>query len=139
MDVRFYELDEINISELKFVVIISKYKDKWVLVKHKERVTWEIPGGHIEFGEDPKAAAKRELNEETGALKFDLKEICNYGVKRNNEITYGRLYFTNIDELGILPDLEIEKIQLFRDFPLNNLTYPGIQPKLFDYVFSREH
>lgn len=28
--------------------------------------TWSFPGGHIEFGEDPEDAARREVIEETG-------------------------------------------------------------------------
>jgi 8-oxo-dGTP diphosphatase len=30
--------------------------------------TWGLPGGHVEFGEDPAAAAVRECLEETGVL-----------------------------------------------------------------------
>ena len=35
---------------LKFAVIISKTDNKWVFCKHKERETYEIPGGHREPG-----------------------------------------------------------------------------------------
>lgn len=32
----------------KFAVIVSKYNGKWVFCKHKERNTYECPGGHRE-------------------------------------------------------------------------------------------
>lgn len=37
-----------------------------LLVKPSYRETWEIPGGGLEHGEDPWAAAVREVKEETG-------------------------------------------------------------------------
>ena len=46
MEVKFYE--NINDELLKFAVIIAKHQDKWVFCKHKERDTYEIPGGHRE-------------------------------------------------------------------------------------------
>lgn len=46
MEVKFY--DNVEDKFLKFAVIISKYDNKWVFCKHKERDTYEIPGGHRE-------------------------------------------------------------------------------------------
>ena len=37
-----------------------------------------MPGGHREAGEDILETAKRELQEETGAIKFEIKPICVY-------------------------------------------------------------
>ena len=48
LEVNFY--DEVDDSLLKFAVIISKADGKWVFCKHKERDTYEIPGGHREEG-----------------------------------------------------------------------------------------
>ena len=76
-EVRFY--DSVSDELLKFAVIISKTNSKWVFCKHKERNTYEIPGGHRE-NEDIIDTARRELYEETGALRFDLKPICIYSV-----------------------------------------------------------
>ena len=50
-------------SLLKFAVIISKSIVKWVFCKHKERDTYEVPGGHREDGESILETAKRELQE----------------------------------------------------------------------------
>ena len=43
-EVKFYESIEDKL--LRFAVIISKTQNKYVFCKHKDRDTWEIPGGH---------------------------------------------------------------------------------------------
>ena len=73
-EVKFY--DDIEDELLKFAVIISKTQNKYVFCKHKDRDTWEVPGGHREQGENILDTAKRELYEETGALEFDMEPIC---------------------------------------------------------------
>ncbi|WP_324612458.1 NUDIX domain-containing protein [Massiliimalia timonensis] len=74
LEVRFY--DTVDDQLLKFAVIVSRYKGKWVFCKHKKRDTYECPGGHRENGEQIIDAAKRELWEETGAEIFDLQPVC---------------------------------------------------------------
>jgi 8-oxo-dGTP diphosphatase len=44
--------NKIEDSLLKFAVIVSKSQGKWVFYKHKDRSTYECPGGHREAGED---------------------------------------------------------------------------------------
>lgn len=48
MKVQFY--DNIEDELLEFAVIVSKSNGKWVFCKHKERNTYEVPGGHREKG-----------------------------------------------------------------------------------------
>lgn len=78
VEVKFY--DELEDRLLKFAVIIAKTDRKWVFCKHKERETWEVPGGHREHGENIIDTAKRELYEETGALEYSIKSVCAYSV-----------------------------------------------------------
>ena len=61
VEVKFY--DEVDDNLLKFAVIIAKSDGKWVFCKHRERNTYEIPGGHREPGELIDDTAKRELYE----------------------------------------------------------------------------
>ncbi len=70
LEVKFY--DTVDDSLLKFAVIISQSNGKWVFCKHKERDTYEAPGGHREAGEDILETAKRELQEETGAIVCEI-------------------------------------------------------------------
>ena len=120
-------------SALKYAVILAKYNGKYVFVKHKERETLELPGGHREQGENIAQTAARELYEETGALKYSLRQICPYKV--NN---YAMLFFAEISELGELPQLEIERVVLLDEPPrdLSEWTYPDVHPKLLEKIES---
>lgn len=131
LEIKFYE--EIEDKPLEFAIIVSKYKGKWVYCKHRERDTYEVPGGHREEGEDIIETAKRELYEETGARKFKLTRIGMYSVTEEGKERFGMLFFADIEVLGKLPEMEIEKIELFDKFP-DRLTYPLIQPKLVERV-----
>ncbi len=120
-------------EKIKFAVIAARYKNQWIYCRHRERNTFEIPGGHREVGETIIETAKRELYEETGAIDFELEEITVYSVVNDNIETFGMLFFTEVKELGVLPDLEIGEIQLFDEMP-ETLTYPLIQPLLIEKV-----
>ncbi len=131
MRVEFHNIGAIEDKRLKFAVIVARYNGKEVFVRHKERETWEIPGGHRENGETIEEAGKRELEEETGARDYALKAICEYSVIRDGITSYGRLFVADIKELGKLPDTEIAEVRLFDTMP-KELTYPAIQPLLYE-------
>jgi 8-oxo-dGTP diphosphatase len=78
LKVKFHEDYEDQL--LKYAVIVSQYGDHWVFCKHKQRNTYECPGGHREPGEDILTTAERELFEETGAISYTVREICPYSV-----------------------------------------------------------
>ena len=138
MEVKFY--DTVNDELLKFAVIISQSNGKWVFCKHKERDTYEVPGGHREAGEDILEAAKRELQEETGAIQFDIKPICIYSVTAPDNFdgreTFGKLFFADIHTFEKELHSEIEKIAIMDELPIN-WTYPEIQPKLLEEARKR--
>lgn len=73
-----------TLGQYKYVVVLSGYQGKILLSRHRERMTWETQGGHIEPGETPMEAAKRELYEESGAVEFDLRPLCDYWAGEEN-------------------------------------------------------
>ena len=140
MKVNFY--DSVEDKFLKFAVIIAKYNGKYVFCKHKERDTYEVPGGHREIGESIEETAKRELKEETGAIDFTIKPICVYSVtgktrvNESGEESYGGLYFAEIKTFEQELHSEMEKIIFVDEMP-DKLTYPEIQPKLMEEAKKR--
>ena len=140
VEVKFYE--DVDDELLEFAVIISKTNGKWVFCKHRERDTYEIPGGHRESGEDILTTAKRELREETGAVDFAIQPVCVYSVKGNvrknealNEETFGMVFIADIFSFEELHS-EIESI-LITDHFIDDWTYPLIQPKLLEEAKNR--
>ena len=140
LEVKFY--DYVADELLKFAVIISKTNGKWIFCKHRERETFEIPGGHRELGESIMDTARRELAEETGAVEFNIKPICVYSVKGKTRVnendeteSFGMLFIADVFSFEELHS-EIEKI-LITDTLAENWTYPFIQPKLIEEAQNR--
>ena len=87
MECKTYDFNELK--TYKYVVVLSTCKGKIMLSRHKKRSTWETQGGHIEPGETPMEAAKRELYEESGAVKFTITAAFDYCAA---DETSGQLY-----------------------------------------------
>jgi len=133
LEVKFYE--QVDDALLKFAVILSRTQGKWVFCKHRERTTYEIPGGHREPGETIRETAERELREETGAVEFDMKQVGVYSVKTEESETFGMLFAADIFSFEDIHS-EIESI-LITDDLVEQWTYPLIQPKLLEEASRR--
>ena len=135
MEVKLYE-KEVDDNLLEYAVIISRYRNQWVFCRHKQRITYEIPGGRRENGESIDEAAKRELKEETGALVFEMQTLCDYSVQSDDKINYGRVFVANIALLGELPDSEIGEVIISEELP-EKWTYPEIQKKFIEKYIKK--
>ena len=113
-----------KLDNIGFVVIFTRYQQKWVYCWHKRRQSFEHPAGHVESNETPLEAAKRELFEETGITDcriiplWDYTYIWENGKGCNN----GRVFYAKVNSLGNLPESEMERIEFFDTVP-ENYTY----------------
>lgn len=141
MQVNFYE--QVDDKRLRFAVIVARHKGKWVFCKHRERDTYELPGGHREHGESILEAARRELQEETGAAAFSIHPVCVYSVIGKNRVNesgeecFGMLYAAEIETFQGQLHSEMERVLLLDQLP-TRWTYPEIQPRLVEEYRRRE-
>lgn len=77
------------------VWVICRFRDQWLLTKHRERGL-EFPGGKVETGETPREAAIREVMEETGAKIGRLQFIGQYKVFSKDAVIIKNIYFAEI-------------------------------------------
>ncbi len=126
-----------SLEAYKYVIVLSRYEGKILLSRHRARTTWETQGGHVEPGEAPMAAARRELYEESGAAEFDIVPLCDYCTwddVRGRET--GMVFAADIRRLGPIPESEMAEVRAFDALP-GNLTYPLITPELFAHLFAQ--
>lgn len=135
MDICSFPKEKVSEDLMEIAVIFAVYKGKIVFVKNKGRGGWEMPAGHREKDEHINVTASRELREETGAVKYEIKPLCDYMVTSDDHIGYGRLFYAKIYELSPINDSEVEEIGFFTQQP-ENLVYPDVQSALFKKAIS---
>ena len=83
-----------------------------VLVVSQNGNSWSLPKGHIEPGEDPLAAARREIYEESGIINLVfVKELGSYqryriGLDGNDDLSEEktmRFFLFRTDQLELKP------------------------------------
>ena len=128
-----------TLGNYKYVVILSFYNGRIMLSRHRNRLTWETQGGHIESGETPLTAAHRELYEESGATEYRIKPVFDYWVmdESDDSSASGQVFMASVTILDEIPESEMSEVSFFDSLP-NDLTYPEITPVLFTELLTME-
>lgn len=92
---------------------VIRNEERRVLLLHrnkKDRVQWELPGGKLEPGEGPEAAAVREIQEELG-VKATIHSKLGEAAFHENDVEYLYVWF----EARIADEPRIAEPQSFDD------------------------
>lgn len=68
------------------------------------RSSWQVVGGYLERGEEPLAAAKRELLEEAGYASEDWQPLSTFVVDANRRMSTAHLFLA----LSVRPSIKME-------------------------------
>ncbi len=100
-----------------YTITISKSKnDNYILVKHKERTNFEIPGGKCETT-NYLDEASRELEEETGTTNYEIKYFMSYGVDVDKAFNYTHIYLAKLEDYSVNKNFEMEVVEEFIEIP----------------------
>jgi 8-oxo-dGTP diphosphatase len=108
-----FDVNQANIGEATDVLVLPRFKEELVLVKHKTR-GWEMPGGKVESGEKPVEAAVREAWEEGGIRFSHLPRLfAQYRItEQRDEAIIKNVYLGEVADFGPLPEgFETEAIK----------------------------
>ncbi|MBE3553844.1 MAG: NUDIX domain-containing protein [Thermicanus sp.] len=119
------------------VLILPYYKGNLLFIRHRIRGI-EFPGGKIEQGETPMAAAVREVYEEAGASLREIHLIGQYILPAYRPELIKSIYVATVEVLLPLPGMtdSLGPIQ-FDPLPLDVKEDPRFSPYMKDAVYPR--
>lgn len=62
--------------ELVTSVLVFAFQGRHLLLAHSTKGDWKLPGGHVEAGETPAQAIRREVLEETGVVLGPVRQLA---------------------------------------------------------------
>ena len=109
-------VEEARLDSVFLALMIAKHDAKFLLVYNAWRKCWEIPGGLVEPGEAPRAAAVREFFEESGQTAENVRFLGQISVDEpaKDRVIEGAVFACNLAEVvPFTPNEEIEAVALW--------------------------
>lgn len=116
MKLNTYDIGTIDENKLEVAIVGIEYNGELYFENVGAEMDWEIPERNIESGENAVEAAIRIIEDEVGALSFELKPVCDYSIVENELEVSGRLFYAKVEKFDSEPKLR----------------YFMLHPKLYD-------
>jgi len=96
--------------------LITDELGRFLLAKESDN-TWDLLGGGLDHHEDPVAALRREIQEETGLTVTDIEQTPNYFITaykpEKNVFIANVLYAVKLKDLRFSPSDECVELRFF--------------------------
>jgi ADP-ribose pyrophosphatase YjhB (NUDIX family) len=103
-------------SPLTRAVVVARRGADVLLVLNRRRHEWELPGGTVTGGEEPRDCAVREFSDETGQESWylELSAVYRLEARRGNRVEWGALYDCKLGDLKFfVPDQKIARLEIW--------------------------
>ncbi|MBA2369928.1 MAG: NUDIX domain-containing protein [Candidatus Protochlamydia sp.] len=124
---------------VSYFVIVSHEMDQILLVEHIKAELWLPPGGHVEPGENPKEAVKREAMEELGIEAEFLFEdplfltvtVTTGNVGKHTDVS---LWYVLEGNANQLLNFDPEEFHQIRWFGIKDIPYEKSDPHMYRFI-----
>lgn len=114
----------LEFSDWAGVIALTKTQEVLLIRLYRrgvDQIVWEIPGGVIDPGETPLAAAKRELLEETGYGNGTFIEMVSLSPNSDNHTNrYHTFLALEVEKIGEQSEEDLDRIEV-HPLPLNEV------------------
>lgn len=123
-------------QDSRSVLILLKKDGEWLMGYNSVRKGWELPGGHIEAGEDVFQAAKRECFEEVGAVIENIVPRGYYLLPDGHKTAF---VLADVVSMKSTPlEHEISEVKSFKDFPSDVTFKDGLYSFIAELIASED-
>lgn len=123
----FHRLEKPDVVVVFALTAEGRVVGLWHYKHGPGRIIFALPAGHVDPGEDPEAAARRELHEETGYEARSWKVLGRFTIDGN--LAVGRVHIYLARHLRRASPIESDDLE---DFDLEEVTPRTLERRLAD-------
>ena len=113
----------LRVNPAAMCVLVNDRAEALMMRRHRfipDLWVWELPGGYVDDGEDPAAAAAREAEEETGWRPSRVEHLCTFEPMTGNASAPNHVYL-GLDPVKVSDVLDVNETQAVRWTPLTEV------------------